>query len=282
MKSIGEKIRIFQVDTFTNKRFHGNPAAVCILEKPIKDELMQSIALEMNLSETAFLLLSDKNIAGNSNVFSLRWFTPKFEVSLCGHATLATAAVLFDEYNIKHKRIIFKTKSGELVTKKDKNMIILDFPSDEYIVEDIKFRENILNAIGISKFNNIILGKSTKKLVIHLESYEDVLKLNPNFEIMKKLKLNKIKGLGVTAKMDGKYDIISRYFNPWAGVNEDPVTGSVHTLLARYWSNILNKKELKAYQASKRSGEMILKLRENSRVEILGKFVFSLKGEIFF
>ncbi len=276
-----EAVKLYQVDTFTDKLFKGNPAAVCILKKPINDGLMQSIALEMNLSETAFLMLEGNGLIENQKVFPLRWFTPKFEVPLCGHATLATSAVLFSDYNYKGKEIIYETKSGKIITKKDKDRIILDFPVDKVINTNISFKEELLNALGISRYNNIILGERTKKLIIHLENYQEVLRLSPNFELMRKLKTKDIKGVGVTAKMKSEYDFVSRYFNPWAGVNEDPVTGSVHTLLASYWSEILNKKELKAYQASKRSGEIILKLREDVRVEIIGKFIIVLKGRIY-
>lgn len=276
-----EALKIYQVDAFTNKAFHGNPAGVCILEKPIEDEVMQSIAAEMNLSETAFLI-PEKNVSINtSNTFSLRWFTPEVEVSMCGHATLATSAVLFEEFHLQSDEIIYETKSGKLVSRREGNRIILDFPVDTPIFRDLQINEKLLEAVGIKDYKNIFLGENTKKLVVHLENHEEVLKLNPNFEMMKQLDVYGVKGIGVTASIEGEYDFISRYFNPWAGINEDSVTGSVHTLLAPYWSEILGKDEMSAYQASKRGGEMGLILKKNMRLEIIGDFVITLKGEIY-
>lgn len=268
-------INIYQVDAFTNKLFKGNPAAVCILDKPIEDSIMQSIALELNLSETAFVL-PKKN-----NLFELRWFTPKKEVALCGHATLGASEVLFNEIDIGYDEIIYETKSGKLKAKKDVDGIILDFPIDEPIVDVSLNVDNLLKAMGIFRYKKIIYGKRTKKLVLHLKNEEEVMKIKPDFEHMKKLDLKNIKGVAVTARMNEKYDFITRYFNPWVGVNEDPVTGSVHTLLASYWSDILNKKILKAYQTSQRSGEILLRLKENNRLELVGKALIVLKGEIY-
>ncbi len=276
-----ETLKIYQVDTFTQKAFQGNPAGVCILKENIEDEVMQSIAAEMNLSETAFLIPEKGVSMGGSNTFSLRWFTPEVEVSMCGHATLATSAVLFDEFNLQFDEIIYETQSGKLVCRREKGKIILDFPLDTPVFDDIPVSEKLIEAVGISEYKNIFLGENTKKLVVHVENHEEILKLKPNFELMRQLDAHGIKGLGVTAGIEGDYDFISRYFNPWAGINEDPVTGTVHTLLASYWSEILKKDELKAYQASKRGGEMLLKLKDNMRLEIIGDFVITLKGEIY-
>jgi PhzF family phenazine biosynthesis protein len=282
MKSINQRksVKIYQVDVFTDRSFKGNPAAVCILEEPIEDKMMQAIAMEMNLSETAFVLPKENNFINGTNIFSLRWFTPKVEVPLCGHATLATSAVLFNEIKIPYDEIIYETKSGKLLSKRYKDGIILDFPIDKPVSSNFFIKPELLKVMGISKYKNIILGKKTKKLVIHLENYREVLNLKPNFELMKQLDMEDIKGVGITAKAEGEYDFVSRYFNPWAGVNEDPVTGSVHTLLAYYWSGILNKRELKAYQASKRGGEIILRLKGDIRLEIVGKYKIILRGEI--
>lgn len=281
MSSKIKALRIYQVDAFTNKAFHGNPAGVCILENPIEDEIMQAIAAEINLSETAFLIPVKNSLAENSNTFSLRWFTPEMEVSMCGHATLATSAVLFDEFHVESDEIIYDTKSGKLIAKREENKIVLDFPLDKAVFDGFPLNKKLLEAVGISEYENIFIGENTKKLVIHVKNYEDILNLKPNFELMKKLDAGGIKGLGVTAPIEGDYDFISRYFNPWAGINEDPVTGSVHTLLASYWSEILGKNKLSAYQASKRGGEMLLRLRRDRRVEIIGDFVITLKGEIY-
>lgn len=274
------KIKIYQVDAFTSEAFKGNPAVVCILENDISDELMKNIAQEMNLSETAFVKpLKNSNI-GKGNLFSLRWFTPEVEVDLCGHATIATFKVLFDEFNIKEQYIKYETKSGLLTAKKKDEKISLDFPIDKAL--DFNLTQDILDAMGIRSYSKAIIGEKTRKLVIEVKDKENIINLKPNFEILKSLKFKSdVKGIGVTCRGNEKYDFISRYFNPWAGINEDPVTGSVHTLLANYWSNKLNKMDMNAYQASNRSGEISLKLLENDRVRLSGEAVIVLRGELY-
>lgn len=274
------KIKIYQVDAFTSEAFKGNPAAVCILENDISDELMKNIAQEMNLSETAFVKpLKNSNI-GKGNLFSLRWFTPEVEVDLCGHATIATSKVLFDEFNIKEQYIKYETKSGLLTAKKKDEKISLDFPIDKAL--DFNLTQDILDAMGIRSYSKAIIGEKTRKLVIEVKDKENIINLKPNFEILKSLKFKSdVKGIGVTCRGNEKYDFISRYFNPWAGINEDPVTCSVHTLLANYWSNKLNKMDMNAYQASNRSGEISLKLLENDRVRLSGEAVIVLRGELY-
>lgn len=274
------KIKIYQVDAFTSESFKGNPAAICILEDDISDELMKNIAQEMNLSETAFVKhLKNSNI-GKGNLFSLRWFTPEVEVDLCGHATIATSKVLFDEFNIKEQYIKYETKSGLLTSKKKDEKISLDFPIDKAL--DFNLTQDILDAMGIRSYSKAIIGEKTRKLVIEVKDKENIINLKPNFEILKSLKFKSdVKGIGVTCRGNEKYDFISRYFNPWAGINEDLVTGSVHTLLANYWSNKLNKMDMNAYQASNRSGEISLKLLENDRVKLSGETVIVLRGELY-
>lgn len=274
------KIKIYQVDAFTSEAFKGNPAAVCILENDISDELMKNIAQEMNLSETAFVKpLKNSNI-GKGNLFSLRWFTPEVEVDLCGHATIATSKVLFDEFNIKEQYIKYETKSGLLTAKKKDEKISLDFPIDKAL--DFNLTQDILDAMGIRSYSKAIIGEKTRKLVIEVKDKENIINLKPNFEILKSLKFKSdVKGIGVTCRGNEKYDFISRYFNSWDGINEDPVTGSVHTLLANYWSNKLNKMDMNAYQASNRSGEISLKLLENDRVRLSGEAVIVLRGELY-
>ncbi|MBS5883956.1 PhzF family phenazine biosynthesis protein [Clostridium sp.] len=274
------KIKIYQVDAFTSKSFKGNPAAVCILEDDISDELMKNIAQEMNLSETAFVKQFKNSNMGKGNLFSLRWFTPEVEVDICGHATLATSKILFDEFNIKEQYIKYETKSGLLIAKKEDEKISLDFPIDKAL--DFNLTQDILDAMGIISYSKAIIGEKTRKIVIEVKYEEDVVNLKPNFEMLKSLKFKSdVKGIGVTCIGDEKYDFISRYFNPWAGINEDPVTGSVHTLLANYWSNKLNKIEMNAYQASHRGGEISLSLLENDRVRLSGEAVILLRGELY-
>lgn len=273
-------IQVYQVDAFTNECFKGNPAGVCVLEEEIEVRHMQLIAKEMNLSETAFVQSLEGKPINQTNIFSLRWFTPKYEVDLCGHATIATSKILFNNIGIRNEQIIYETKSGRLIAHNTNKGIALDFPIDEPLNVDLS--NDILEAIGIESFENAIIGKNTKKLVIHLKTESEVLKLTPNFEKMKSLEFKMdVRGIGITCIGNGKYDFISRYFNPWAGVNEDPVTGSVHTLLASYWGELLNKNEMKAYQASDRGGEIVLRILSGDRVELIGQAVVVLKGELY-
>ena len=273
------RIPIYQVDAFTNEQFKGNPAGICILEQEIDDLYMQQIAEEMNLSETAFISSFDKSSISSSKVFKLRWFTPKAEVPLCGHATLGTSKVLFDDIGIGLNEIIYETKSGRLVAQKSNEGIALDFPIDEPL--SINPPTEILKAMGVLSYENIIYGKSTNKLVVHLKAQKDVLELNPNFQLMKEIHCNNIKGVGITCKGNEKYDFISRFFNPWAGVNEDPVTGSIHTLLSSYWGDLLKKNKMRAYQASHRGGEIMLMIEKHSRVKLIGESIIVLKGIIY-
>lgn len=273
-------IQVYQVDAFTNECFKGNPAGVCVLEEELEVRHMQLIAKEMNLSETAFVQSLEGKPINQTNIFSLRWFTPKYEVDLCGHATIATSKILFNNIGIRNEQIIYETKSGRLIAHNTNKGIALDFPIDEPL--NIDLSNDILEAIGIEIFENAIIGKNTKKLVIHLKTESEVLKLTPNFEKMKSLEFKMdVRGIGITCIGNGKYDFISRYFNPWAGVNEDPVTGSVHTLLASYWGELLNKNEMKAYQASDRGGEIVLRILSGDRVELIGQAVVVLKGELY-
>lgn len=273
-------VPIYQVDAFTNECFKGNPAAVCILEEAIEDKYLQLIAKEMNLSETAFVQPLEGRPLNKTNLFSLRWFTPRCEVDLCGHATIATSEILFNNIGIKDEQINYETKSGRLIACKTDKGISLNFPIDEPAYVDLS--KDIAAAMGIGRYENAVIGKNTKKLVICLETENQVLQLTPDFEKMKRLEFKMdVKGVGVTCKGNGKYDFISRYFNPWAGVNEDPVTGSVHTLLAAYWGKALNKSEMRAYQASDRGGEINVKIVTGNRVELAGQAVVVLKGELY-
>jgi PhzF family phenazine biosynthesis protein len=273
-------IPIYQVDAFTDENFSGNPAAVCILPYKIEDEIMQYIAFEMNLSETAFLLnISEKPIK-KSEVFSLRWFTPEVEVPLCGHATLATAKVLFSDVGIKSRKITFKTLSGDLNIKKEKDGILLNFPSGE--PEPIDPIKRILEVLRVKNAENFAYSRKLKEVLIHLDSEEQVKNLNPNFEEMKKIKFKlNILGIIVTSLGSPPYDFISRFFAPWVGINEDPVTGAAHTVLTPYWAKILNKKEMLAYQVSKRGGKIKVRLSSKNRVNLIGEGVIVLKGELY-
>jgi len=280
-KRVGRDIiPVYQVDAFTDEPFRGNPAAVCILQNQYEDNILQSIAAEMNLSETAFLYHRGEKPLKESKTFRLRWFTPKVEVPLCGHATLATAAVLFRDIHILGREITFETKSGKLIAKKGKNGIILNFPIDESI--PINPNQDLLKAIGIANFKNVEYAKKTKKLLIHLLSEETLRNLKPDFELMKSIPTKEdIKGVIITSPGHPPYDFVSRFFAPWIGISEDPVTGAAHTVLAPYWSKILGKREMLAYQASSRGGKLVVQLHSNDRVELIGNAVIVLKGKLY-
>lgn len=258
------KLKIYQVDAFTSKVFHGNPAAVCPLEEWIPENLLQQIAMENNLSETAFFVK-------NNNHYEIRWFTPKTEVDLCGHATLASAYVLFNLENYQGNSIHFySTRSGELIVTRNEKMITLNFPVD--IPERIdmpKFVNDIFNIKPSKAFK----GK-TDYLFIY-KSENDIKKLVPAFHKMADIP---VRGIMVSARGD-EVDFVSRFFAPQSGIPEDPVTGSAHTTLTPYWSKALNKQELSAIQLSDRKGFLQCKYLD-TRVEISGEAQLYLTGKI--
>lgn len=271
-----KNIKFYHVDAFTEDIFKGNTAVVCVMGNLKDTTLMQNIAKEMNVSETAFICYADKE-----GFYDIRWFTPAVEMDLCGHATMAAAKVLYDIYGVKQDNLVFKGRSGELGALRQGNLIKLDFAADE-IESEIECSRSLMKALGLDGYVKAVVGKNTRKLVIHVEKAETVLALKPDFTLLRETCFDTVvKGVGVTAKGIGGYDIMTRYFNPWAGVNEDPVTGSVHTLLATYWSEILCKKELRAYQASKRGGEMLIKLLDNGRLDMWGKAIVVSAGELY-
>jgi predicted PhzF superfamily epimerase YddE/YHI9 len=244
------KIKLYQVDAFTDTLFCGNPAAVCILDDWLDDDLMQKIAMENNLSETAFVI--QKN-----NQFQIRWFTPVDEVILCGHATLATAHVLF---------------SGILKVIKEGKYLTLDFPVDK--IKKVTPPNGLIKGIGKEPIE-IYKGKTDYLLVYQKE--KDVQTLSPDFTTLVRVKT---RGVIVTAK-GNRYDFVSRFFAPNLGINEDPVTGSAHTTLTVYWANKLNKTILTAQQLSSRQGLLTCRL-DKERVYISGKARTYLQGEILF
>jgi PhzF family phenazine biosynthesis protein len=260
---MGEKI--FQVDAFTHEPFKGNPAGVVLLTTAKPDEWMQDFAREMNLSETAFLVkLQDK--------YLLRWFTPKVEVDLCGHATLASAHVLFNEGLVeKDEMILFDSASGILKARYLDRWIELDFPAFEVRTGNVT--PEITDALG---FEPGQVFESDVNLLVEMNSLENVRDYLPDFE---KLAALPYQGLIITSRMEGEFDFTSRYFAPQAGINEDPVTGSAHCSLAPYWSHILGKNEFTAYQASDRGGVLKVKM-ENNRAFIQGRAVTIFEGEL--
>ena len=236
---------IFVIDAFTDKVFGGNPAAVIPVNNPLDEKVMQAIASENNLSETAYIDMS-------STPFSIRWFTPTVEVDLCGHATLATARVLFDFYLPEDtEEVSFSSRSGELKAFKKGELIYLDFPADN--PRPIKGGKEINEAIGAASLK-IYRGKDDYLAVFNDE--DTIRKISPSFEKLSKLDS---RGLIVSAPGD-QVDFVSRCFFPQTGVNEDPVTGSAHTLMIPYWSKIFGKSHLTATQLSSMSGNLCCEL----------------------
>lgn len=257
-------MKIYQVDAFTNQVFKGNPAAVVPLEKWLDDALMKNIAAENNLSETAFFVQA-------GDVFQIRWFTPAVEIELCGHATLASAYVIFHYLQYDKEQIHFTCQVGDLfVTRKD-DWITLNFPAIE--TQPVKFIPAVLSAAIGS--HPLALYDSDSKLVALLESEDDVLRCQPDFALIAQLEKNLI----ITAK-GNEVDFVSRFFAPKSGINEDPVTGSAHAVLIPFWSKKLNKNELTAVQLSERTGYLKCMLLQD-RVEMSGQAVCYLIGEIF-
>lgn len=252
-------MKVYQVDAFTDVIFKGNPAAVCILSGPAHEKWMQDIAMEMNLSETAFVYRQE-------NGFSLRWFTPEAEEDLCGHATLATAHILWETGVLESSgEAVFYTRSGRLTAKKDGEYIVLDFPVEEDM--QVATPELIRLSLGVPI---LYTGKNRLDYIVELEDEEVVRNIQPDFEILEGLDA---RGLIITSRSkDPKYDFVSRFFAPGSGIHEDPVTGSAHCCLAPFWEKRLDKKKFIAYQSSKRGGYLRVTAGGN-RVFIAGKAV---------
>ena len=261
----GYNMKIYQVDAFTEKPFKGNPAAVCVLDKQVEDSWMQNVAMEMNLSEAAFLL-------SNGEGYNLRWFTPNSEVDLCGHATLASAHILWERgYLSKEQEAKFYTKSGLLIAKLHEGWIQLDFPATPE--KEAEAPVELISALGVEP---IYVGKSVFDYLVEVDSEDVVENIKPDF-----IKLMKVpmRGVIVTAKSK-EYDFVSRFFAPGIGIFEDPVTGSAHCCLGPYWMKKLKKEIFTAYQASERGG--ILKVQVGERVLISGKAVTVMEGQLLY
>ena len=260
------KLKIYQIDAFTNKVFKGNYAAVIILEEWLSTELMQQIATENNLSETAFALKNTQNI------YEIRWFSPMSEIDFCGHATLATAFVLFKE-NESLEKVIFTAKAvGDLsVEKLDSDYIQMSFPNRKPKGVDFIPKE-LLSGLSITP-KEVLLNQQAYFAIFSKE--EEVYSVKTNLEELKKLAPYDV----VVTSNSTEYDFISRYFWPANGGEEDPVTGSIHTGLVPYWAEQLNKNELIAHQASKRGGLLKCKVLED-KVIISGQAVLYLEGYI--
>lgn len=263
------KLEIFQVDAFTSKVFGGNPAAVCFMDSWLPDAVMQKIALENNLPETAFFVPSQKE----GYDYHLRWFTPAVEMDLCGHATLATAYCLFDHLGFGGSEIRFESRSGLLTVTKSAQGFTLDFPKWDYsMVEDVSGLEDILGLKVQSAFKS-------KKICAVVDSPETIKNFVPDIGKIKTL--TDVQGLVITAKGKGETDFASRFFAPQIGIDEDPVTGAIHCMLTPYWGGILGKTKMNAEQLSVRGGKLLCEIKPGNRIHITGEAVLYMRGNIF-
>ena len=257
------QLKIYQLDAFTDKIFGGNPAAVIPLTEWLSDELMQKIALENNLAETAFYV-------PDGDRFHLRWFTPTVEVNLCGHATLATAYTIFHYENYPKSVIEFTSRSGILKVEKQGDLLELDFPADK--LQPAETPQALIEALGATPKETL---KGLTDYMLIFDNEAQIKAFEPDF---RKIASVKCRGIIVTAKGD-EVDFVSRFFGPQSGIDEDPVTGSAHTTLTPYWAKVLNKTILSAKQVSPRGGELMCTL-VGDRVKIAGKVTPYLVGEI--
>ena len=264
-------MKTFIVDSFTNEIFRGNPAGVCITESELSDELMLNIARELNLSETAFIQRAD----GNSS-FTIRFFSPKMEIPLCGHATLASARVAAKQFGFSE--VQFVTGQGvKLEATSTADSISMKFPVYETFPAIVT--RDMLSALGIDAIVDCGYNEELKILLIEIESKQALRNLTPDFEALCKTH-DSINGVLITARStDDGYDFHSRYFWPWSGTNEDPVTGGTHTFLTKYWAKKLGRSHLRSFQSSKRTGFMELELHEEYLV-IRSQAVVVLEGQL--
>jgi PhzF family phenazine biosynthesis protein len=259
-----QKLPIYQIDAFTNRLFGGNPAAVIPLENWLDDRLMQLIAVENNLAETVFFV-------PQGNGYHIRWFTPEYEIDLCGHATLASAFVLYEFLGYKKRELLFYSKSGELVINRNGNQFQLNFPSrmPERVTE---YPEQLLQGFGI---NDPLGVYKSRDYVVEVATAKEVLDLTIDLSL-----INQIDTVGIIVTAPGKdCDFVSRFFMPNCSISEDPVTGSAHSSLIPFWAEKLGKDILYAKQLSKRGGELWCQNLGN-RVLMSGNCVFYMKGEI--
>jgi PhzF family phenazine biosynthesis protein len=255
---------IFQVDAFTTRRFAGNPAAVMPMEGFFADEILQALAAENNLAETAFLVPEGGD-------YRLRWFTPLLEVPLCGHATLASAAVVMERLEPERSEVVFHSVSGPLTVKRTETGYVMDFPARPS--EPVAAPPGLAEALGVDPVEVVV---NVFNYMARLESAQIVRALAPDMAAI--ARMDRL-GVIVTATGDEGYDFVSRYFAPAKGIPEDPVTGAAHCMLAPYWARRLGKTEFRAFQASRRGGEVLCRL-VGDRVELEGSCVFYLEGEV--
>lgn len=266
------KLEIYQVDAFADKVFAGNPAAIMPLETMLDDTLLQSIALENNLSETAYLVKQPEKGEGH---YHLRWFTPATEVDLCGHATLGSAHVLWSKLGETADQLVFETRSGDLIVKKGEGGLIeMDFPANRPETRvDIKGLDELLGGAPLEVFTGAyvmaVLPSAEAVRAVDFSPAELAPIMSPNHKA----------ALIVTAKGEGEADCISRFFAPFGGIDEDPVTGSIHTAIVPYWADTLGKRDITAYQASARGG-MLYCTDAGERTIIRGRCADYMQGVV--
>jgi len=253
---------IFQVDAFTQRRFAGNPAAVMLLDEFPADAIMQVVAAENNLAETAF-------IVAQGDGYRIRWFTPTVEVPLCGHATLASAAVVMEKVEPHRQSVVFHSLSGPLPVRRTSTGYVMDFPARSS--EPVAAPAALVAALGTTP---VEVHANEFNYMALLPSEQSVRELTPDMAAIARLDRT---GVIVTAAGNGEYDFVSRYFAPAKGIPEDPVTGGAHCMLAPYWSERIKRREFRAYQTSARGGEIVCRLK-GDRVELEGACVFYMSG----
>jgi PhzF family phenazine biosynthesis protein len=262
--------KIFQVDAFTAEPYKGNSAGVCILPDEKDEKWMQTVAREMNVAETAFLLLR----GGEQDAYNLRWFTPTVEVDLCGHATLASAHVLWEEGLARpDAELSFETRSGVLTAVRDGDWIEMDFPA-EPAVEDLSFPAVLKDALGVEPR---FVGRNRLDFIYEVENEQVLRGLGPDMRLLRTLKSRGV--IATSRSDDARYDFVSRFFAPGAGVDEDPVTGSAHCMLGPFWKERLGRDEMLGYQASERGGEVRVRVA-GERVLLGGQAVTVMRGEL--
>ena len=264
--------KIFQIDAFTAEPYRGNPAGVCLLRADRDEEWMQAVAREMNVAETAFLLRE----ADGADHFRLRWFTPTLEIDLCGHATLASAHMLWEEGEARSDaRLSFQTRSGVLTARREGSWIELDFPAEPPAPET-SYPIELRDALNVLPR---YVGRNRFDFIVEVENEQLLRRIEPDLRLLRGLRT---RGVIVTSRSDQeKYDFVSRFFAPGAGVDEDPVTGSAHCCLGPFWQERLGRDEMLGFQASPRGGEVRVRVT-GERVLLGGQAVTTLRGELLF
>ena len=257
---------IYQVDAFANQVFKGNPAAVIPLDCWLDDHVMQSIAMENNLAETAFLV-------PDGDGYELRWFTPQVEVDLCGHATLAAAHVLFEHLGYEGDRVTFHTRSGALWVARSGQQLAMDFPATELVPGEVSLA--VCRALGATASEALEPARGSGAVLYVYEFEEDIANMTPDFSALLSASAHSV----IVSAPGNACDVVSRFFAPALGIDEDPVTGSAHCSLAPYWAQRLHKKKLSCRQISRRGGYLQCELREN-RVIMTGSAVTFLRGHV--